>query len=64
MAAKVVVIGASAGGIDALRELVSGLPADFPTPICIVLHTSPQAPGVLDAIRRLLMDREPIEVKP
>ena len=49
-AKQVVVIGASAGGIDALRELVSGLPADFPTPICIVLHTSPQAPAVLDAI--------------
>ena len=63
MRAKVVVIGASAGGIEALRELVSGLPADFPAPICIVLHTSPQAPG---RARRdqLAEDREPIEVKP
>ena len=49
-AKQVVVIGTSAGGIDALRELVSGLPADFTAPICIVLHTSPQSPGVLDAI--------------
>jgi two-component system, chemotaxis family, protein-glutamate methylesterase/glutaminase len=49
-AKQVVVIGASAGGIEALCELVSGLPADFPAPICIVLHTSPEAPGVLDAI--------------
>jgi len=49
-AKQVVVIGASAGGIEALRELVSGLPADFPAPMCIVLHTSPEAPGVLDAI--------------
>jgi two-component system chemotaxis response regulator CheB len=46
----VVVVGASAGGIEALRELVAGLPADFPAPVCIVLHTAPQAPGVLDAI--------------
>ena len=46
----IVVVGASAGGIEALRELAAGLPEDFPAPICIVLHTSPQAPGVLDAI--------------
>jgi two-component system, chemotaxis family, protein-glutamate methylesterase/glutaminase len=51
MSAKnIVVIGASAGGIETLRELVSALPVDFPAPICIVLHTSPQSPGVLDAI--------------
>src|SRR5919112_699348 len=43
----IIVVGASGGGIEALRTLVSGLPADFPTPICVVLHTSPQAPGIL-----------------
>jgi two-component system, chemotaxis family, protein-glutamate methylesterase/glutaminase len=43
----IIVVGASGGGIDALRTLVGGLPADFQTPICVVLHTSPQAPGVL-----------------
>jgi two-component system, chemotaxis family, protein-glutamate methylesterase/glutaminase len=46
----VVVVGASAGGIDALRELVSGFPVDFPAPVCVVVHTSPQAPGMLDSI--------------
>jgi two-component system, chemotaxis family, protein-glutamate methylesterase/glutaminase len=46
----IVVIGASAGGIETLRELVGTLPADFPAPICVVLHTSPLSPGVLDAI--------------
>ena len=46
----VVVIGASAGGIEALRELVAGLPADFPAAIAIVLHTSPQSPGILPEI--------------
>lgn len=45
-----VVIGTSAGGIEALRELVAKLPKDFPAPVCIVVHTSPQSPGVLDAI--------------
>ena len=51
-AKQVVVIGASAGGIEALRKLVGGLPANFSAPICIVLHTSPRAPAVLDAILR------------
>jgi len=45
-----VVIGASAGGIDALREFVVQLPANFPAPIAVVLHTSPQSPGVLPEI--------------
>ena len=46
----IVVVGASSGGIEALRELVRGLPEDFAAPICVVLHTSPEAPGILDAI--------------
>jgi two-component system chemotaxis response regulator CheB len=49
-AKRIVVIGASAGGIDALRELVAALPADFAAPICVVLHTSPQSPGALGEI--------------
>jgi two-component system chemotaxis response regulator CheB len=47
---QIVVIGASGGGIEALRELVRSLPADFPAPICVVLHTSPQSPPVLNEI--------------
>lgn len=47
---RLVVIGASAGGIEALRELVAALPADFPAPIVVVLHTSPQSPGILHEI--------------
>ena len=42
-----IVIGASAGGIEALRELVRGLPSDFPAAIAVVMHTSPQSPGIL-----------------
>src|SRR4051794_15988643 len=45
-----VVIGTSGGGIEALRELAAGLPADFPAPIAVVMHTSPQAPGILPDI--------------
>jgi two-component system chemotaxis response regulator CheB len=46
----IVVIGASAGGIDALKTIASGLPSDFPASIFVVLHTSPDSPGVLAAI--------------
>jgi two-component system chemotaxis response regulator CheB len=49
-AQRIVVIGASSGGIEALRQLVGGLPPDFPAPICVVLHTSPQSPGLLGKI--------------
>src|SRR3982751_1315050 len=46
----IVVIGTSAGGIEALRTLVGELPKDFPAPICIVMHTAPQSPGILPDI--------------
>lgn len=49
-AKPLVVIGASSGGLEALRELARALPADFPAPIAVVQHTSPQAPGVLHQI--------------
>lgn len=35
---RIVVIGASAGGVDALRRLVAELPADFPAAVFAVLH--------------------------
>ncbi len=36
--AEAVVIGASAGGIEALFALLEGLPASYPLPILVVLH--------------------------
>lgn len=36
--AEIVVIGSSTGGPNALTEVLSGLPADFPAPIVIVQH--------------------------
>ena len=36
-----VVIGASAGGVEALSELVSVLPEDLPVPIVIAQHLDP-----------------------
>ena len=43
----VVVIGASAGGIETLRILMAALPPDLAAPVCVVMHTAPQSPGVL-----------------
>ena len=45
----IVVIGASAGGIDAIRRLIATLPADFPGAIIIVQHLHPQSPGTVPA---------------
>ena len=47
---QIVCVGASAGGIEALRTLVAGLPADFGASILVVLHTSPESPGILGNI--------------
>lgn len=47
----IVVIAASAGGIVALRSLLSGLPATFPVPILIVQHRS-TVPSVLESVLR------------
>lgn len=47
MPKDIIVVGASAGGIGALRALVGGLPADFAASVFVVLHTSPESPGLL-----------------
>ncbi|HJW94574.1 MAG TPA: chemotaxis protein CheB [Thermoanaerobaculia bacterium] len=46
----IVVVGASAGGVEALTELVGGLNPDFPAPIVIVLHIPPDHPSLLPRI--------------
>src|SRR5688572_4614259 len=47
---RVIVIGTSSGGVDALRILVGGLPSEFATPLCVVQHIAPHAPGILHQI--------------
>ena len=38
---KIVVIGASYGGLYALMELLGALPTDFPAPVVVVQHRAP-----------------------
>lgn len=46
----IIVVGASAGGVSALEELVKSLPEDFPASIFIVMHTPPFSPSKLPEI--------------
>ncbi len=45
-----VVVGASAGGVQAISTLVSTLPSDFPAPIVLAQHLDPTRPSNLDHI--------------
>jgi two-component system chemotaxis response regulator CheB len=49
-ASTVVVVGASAGGVEAVTTLVGGLPEDLDAAVCVVLHLSPHAESRLAEI--------------
>jgi two-component system chemotaxis response regulator CheB len=67
-AIQAVVMGASAGGVEALLKVLVGLPAPYPTPIIVVLHLPEDRPSLLPEILsyRLsvpvceAMDKQPI----
>jgi len=53
-----IVIGASAGGVQALQALVADLPPDLPAAVFIVLHISADFPSLLPQIlaRQSMLD--------
>ncbi len=65
---NIIVIGASAGGFEAIKRLIAALPADLDASIFIVWHMSPDVTGVLPQVlnrqKTLLainaIDNEPI----
>jgi len=57
---EAVVIGVSTGGVAALKIILGSLPADFPLPVIIVSHISPDSDNGLS----LLLDSySPLRVK-
>jgi len=67
IARDVVVIGASAGGVGPIKELLTQLPPDFASTVAIVIHRSPfyetRLPWVL-GVRALLPVLEPEDADP
>ncbi len=65
---KAVVIGTSAGGLQALKTLLPSLPASFPCPLMIVQHMSPHSDNymvrMLDGLAAITVkeadEKEPI----
>ena len=47
---EILAVGASAGGVEALAELVSGLPRELPAPVLVVVHVLPTGRSMLPAI--------------
>jgi two-component system chemotaxis response regulator CheB len=49
---NIIVIGASAGGVEPLRTIIKSLPADLPAALFVVMHLAPTSPSVLPSILR------------
>ena len=63
----IIAIGASAGGIEVLLDLVTGLPRELPASLFIVLHTVPHRDSLLPELlsgRGVLPVRQPLHDEP
>ncbi|VTU15278.1 Chemotaxis response regulator protein-glutamate methylesterase [Variovorax sp. PBL-H6] len=63
---RLIVVGASVGGVAALSTMAASLPADFPAPVLMVLHTGSH-PSVLPellAARGALPAHHPVDGEP
>ena len=47
---RIIVVGGSAGGIEAAKTLVAGLPPHLPAAMFLVIHLSPEFPSALPSI--------------
>jgi two-component system, chemotaxis family, protein-glutamate methylesterase/glutaminase len=56
----ILVVGASAGGVESLKTLVAGLPESLPAAMFVVLHVSPHVPSHLCTILKTVA-RVPVE---
>lgn len=66
-APRAIVIGASAGGVDAIGRLLAALPPDFAPTVVVVLHIRPDLPSALAAVfgaRCALPVREAVDKQP
>lgn len=69
MTRQLVVIGASWGGVNALRVLLAGLPPELAVPVVVVLHRSPEGGDGLTTVFRAATklvvmearDKQPLE---
>jgi len=66
---ELVVIGGSAGAIEALRQILGELPGEFPAAVAVVVHLPADSPSLLPEIferpdgprMKFAEDKEPIE---
>jgi len=54
---ELMVIGGSMGALEALQRLLPGVAEAFRSPICIVIHTAAESPGVLATLVERMANR-------
>lgn len=62
MSRSIVVIGASLGGLAALREILARLPEDFPFPVAVAQHRASADQEVREALAEVLSRCGPLRV--